>query len=143
MPGARAGRPGLTRDLTRDLALLVGRVFISGLFLWDGVVLLRAPGPAIGYMEAHGVPGLLLPAAILLQLGGGLLILVGWWTRLAALALAGFALLTALIFHADLGDAGAPVQFAKDVAIAGGFLFLAAGGPGAFSLDEARRAHRA
>ncbi|MDP2621196.1 MAG: DoxX family protein [Hyphomicrobiales bacterium] len=125
------------------MTLLVGRVFISGLFLWDGVILLRAPGPAADYMAAHGVPGLLLPAVILLQLGGGLSILAGWQTRIVALAFAGFALLTALIFHADTADTDQLIHFAKDIAIAGGFLFLAAGGPGAFSIDAMRRARRA
>lgn len=123
--------------------MLVGRVLMSGLFLWDGVILLRAPGPAADYMAAHGVPGWLLPAVVLLQLGGGLSVLVGWQTRIAAFAFAGFSLLTAAIFHADPADPNQLIHFAKDIAIAGGFLFLAAGGPGALSIDEIRRLRRA
>jgi putative oxidoreductase len=129
-------------DRIRDVALLAGRVLVSGLFIWDGTVLLRAPGSAAGFMSAHGVPGLLFPAVILLLLGGGLSILVGWQTRLFALAFAGFCVLTAVIFHADIANSSQLIHFAKDLAIAGGFLFLAAGGPGAFSVDAMRRARR-
>jgi len=123
----------------KDATLLAGRVLIAGLFLWDGTVMLRAPGLAADYMAAHGVPAFLLPGVVLLQLGGGLLIVSGWLTRVAALAFAGFTLLTALIFHANPGDAGQLIQFGKDIAICGGFLFLAAGGPGRLSIDAARR----
>jgi len=87
-----------------------------------------------------GVPGALLPLVIATELGGGLLIVLGLWTRLAALALAGFSLLAALLFHSNLGDQMQMILFLKNFAIAGGFLFLFAHGAGAWSLD-ARRAH--
>lgn len=130
-------------DRLRDATLLAGRLLIAALFLWDGVIMLRAPGLAADYMEAYGVPGFLLPAAILAQLGGGLLIVAGWQTRLAALALAGYCVLTALIFHTDSGSTNQLLHFAKNLAIAGGFLFLAAGGPGALALDAIRDRRRA
>ena len=129
-------------DRIRDWTLLLGRVLIAGLFLWDGFILLRAPGLAADYMSAYGVPGFLLPAVILLQLGGGLLVVAGWHTRIVALAFAGFTALTALIFHADPAKTNEILHFAKDIAICGGFLFLAAGGPGALSVDEALASRR-
>jgi putative oxidoreductase len=93
-------------------------------------------------MENHGVPGALLPLVILTELGGGLLIVCGYQSRLAALALTGFCILTALLFHTNFADANELIQFNKDIAIAGGFLVLVAFGAGDWSLDalQARRA---
>ncbi len=81
----------------------------------------------------------LLPAVILLELGGGLAVLLGWQTRISAFLLAGFCLLSALIFHANFGDQMQSILFLKNMAMAGGFLFLVAGGAGAWSLDARRR----
>ena len=93
-----------------------------------------------GYMREHGVSPMFLPFVILTELGGGLLVLVGFKTRWAAIALAGFCLLTALIFHLASGET---IEFQKNVAMAGGFLLLAAFGPGAWSIDRrlSRRAN--
>jgi putative oxidoreductase len=82
------------------------------------------------------VPPLLLVPALILQVAGGLLVAVGWNTRLAALALSLFCISTALIFHNQFGDSNEEIQFWKDLAIAGGFLVLAARGAGTFSLDS-------
>jgi putative oxidoreductase len=84
-----------------------------------------------------GVPGGLLPLVIALELGGGLAILGGAFTRWIALALAAFSLASAALFHADFGDAAQAINFWKNVAMAGGFLMLAAHGAGSFSLDQA------
>ena len=83
-----------------------------------------------------GVPPLLLVPALILQVIGGLFVAIGWNTRLAALALSLFCISTALIFHNQFGDSNEAIQFWKDLAIAGGFLVLAAHGAGAFSLDS-------
>src|SRR5581483_9787262 len=93
----------------------------------------------VGYMQSQGVPGALLPLVIATELGGGLLIVAGWWTRAAAFALAGFTVLTALLFHANLADQIQQIMFLKNISIAGGFLLLAARGAGGWSVD-ARRA---
>jgi putative oxidoreductase len=87
-------------------------------------------------MATAGVPGFLLPVVILTELGGGVLVALGLLTQLAALALAGFCLLAALIFHRDFGDPNQTLHFYKNLAIAGGFLVLAAFGPGAWSLQR-------
>jgi putative oxidoreductase len=99
-------------------------------------------------MEAYGVPALLLPLALAVELGAGLMIAFGYATRLAALALAGFCLLAALVFHTGFGERNQLLHFEKDLALAGAFLVLAARGAGAFSLDALwscaqKRHHRA
>lgn len=91
------------------------------------------------YMEAAGVPGALLPWVIALEVAGAVAVIVGWHTRYAALALAGFSLAEAVLFHGRLGDPLQKILFLKNLAIAGGFLVLAVHGAGALSLD-ARRA---
>jgi putative oxidoreductase len=86
-------------------------------------------------MEAMGVPGALLPLVIAAEIGGGLAILAGALTRWAALGLAVFSVASAFLFHFDLGDQGQFINFMKNIAIAGGFLVLAAHGAGKFSVD--------
>jgi putative oxidoreductase len=88
-------------------------------------------------MAAYGVPGALLPFAVAIELGCGALIIVGWQTRLAALALSGFCLIAAAIFHTKFSDANQVLHFAKDIALAGAFLFVAGRGAGRFSVDAA------
>ena len=89
-----------------------------------------------GYMAAMGVPGMLLPLVILLEVGGGLAVLLGWQTRCASYALAGFTVIAAIIFHRNLGDQMQMILFMKNFAIAGGLLLLAEHGAGALSLDN-------
>ena len=83
-------------------------------------------------MQSGGVDGRLLPLVILTELGGGLCILAGLATRYAAIALFGFCILTAIIFHKGADQA---IEFEKNLAIAGGFLTLAVFGPGPWSID--------
>jgi putative oxidoreductase len=118
-----------------DAAVAVGRVLMAAIFIIEGYGKIVGYADVAAYMRSFGVPPVLLPLVIVTELGGGLLILTGLLTRAAAIALAGFALLTALIFHTGAADPGAAVQFQKNLAIAGGFLVLAAYGPGAWSLD--------
>jgi len=81
----------------------------------------------------------MLAPALLLHVGGGLLILIGWQTRLAALALALFCIATALIFHTQFDNPNEQIHFWKDLAIAGGFLLLLAHGAGVYSVDARQR----
>lgn len=122
-----------------DLAELSGRILLASIFVLSGFTKIGGYAGTQGYMEAMGVPGALLPLVILTELGGGLLIVLGLWTQLTALALAGFTLLAALLFHRNFGDPMQMILFLKNVAIAGGFLLLVARGAGPLSLD-ARRA---
>jgi putative oxidoreductase len=124
----------------RNLAFLLGRLMTAGLFIYDAWVTVRSPGGAASYIDKVGLPGnslsLVLAAAMLI---GGLLLIIGLWTRLAALAFAGFCIATATLFHYHPADIGEMLQMGKDLAIAGGFLFLAAAGPGVYSVDARRR----
>ena len=119
---------------------VVARIFIAALFLMAGVGKLGSGYAATqGYMEAMGVPGILLPLVIALAIRGAVLVIAGYWTRTTALALAAFTILSALLFHADFGEQMQQIMFLKNFAIAGGFLLLAIKGAGAWSVD-ARRA---
>ena len=119
-----------------SLADLLGRFFISAIFIFAGFGKITGYASTQAYMEATGVPGQILPLVILVELGGGLAILLGLLTRWAALALAGFSLVSALLFHANFADQVQSIMFMKNVAMAGGFLFLFVHGAGAWSLDR-------
>lgn len=124
---------------SQNLADLAGRILIAVLFLTAGFGKISGYAGTQGYMQSHGLPGALLPLVIALEIGASALVIAGLWTRGAALALAAFSVATALLFHANLGDAMQQINFMKNLAIAGGFLILAANGAGAWSVD-ARRA---
>ena len=119
---------------------LAGRVLMSSIFIMAGSNKISSYAGTQGYMESMGVPGALLPLVILLQVGGGLAVLSGWHTRIAAFLLAGFCVLSALIFHANFGDQAQSILFMKNMAMAGGLLFLVSGGKHAWSIDAKREA---
>ena len=123
-----------------DYSALLGRILIATLFVTAGFGKITGYAGTAGYMESMGVPGMLLPLVIALELGGGLLIIIGWQTRVAAFLLAGFCILAALIFHHNFDDMMESILFMKNVAITGGFLFLVANGPGPISIDARRQA---
>ena len=114
---------------------LAGRILISLIFILSGASKIGGYAGTQAYMESQGVPGALLPLVIATELGGGILVVLGLWTRLAALALAGFSILSAVLFHANFGDQVQQIMFMKNLAMAGGFLFLVSHGAGALSLD--------
>ena len=115
---------------------LAGRVMIALIFVLSGLSKISAIDGTQGYMEAMGLPGILVYPTILFEVAAGLAIIAGFQTRLVALALAGFTLLLALIFHNQLGDQMQFILFMKNVAIAGGLLFLVRNGAGDLSLDN-------
>lgn len=115
---------------------LAGRVLLAHIFLLAGINKITGYSGTQGYMEAMGVPGMLLPLVILLEIGGALALIAGWQTRLAAYALALFSIVSALIFHSNLGDQMQMILFMKNWAMAGGLLVLAANGAGAYSLEN-------
>jgi putative oxidoreductase len=120
---------------------LCGRVLLALMFVAAGYGKIGGYEGTQGYMEAMGVPGMLLPLVIVLELGGGLAIVAGWQTRIIAILLAGFCLVAAFIFHLDFADQMQSIMFMKNLSVAGGFLLLAAYGPGALALDN-RKASR-
>ncbi|WOE84551.1 DoxX family protein [Aeromonas veronii] len=122
-------------DKMKDLALLAGRVLLALMFVMAGWSKIGGYAGTQGYMEAMGVPGFMLPLVILLELGGGLAIVLGLFTRSLSVLLAGFTLIAAFIFHYQPAEQMQMLMFMKNVSVAGGFLALAAAGAGAFSVD--------
>jgi putative oxidoreductase len=114
---------------------MVARLMLAFIFIIEGWSKLGNYEGTVQYMENHGVWGALLPLVVLTELGGGLLIACGFQSRVAALALSGFCVLTAVLFHSDFSDLNELIQFNKDIAIAGGFLALVAFGAGGWSID--------
>ncbi len=119
---------------------LAGRVMIALIFVLAGLSKISAIEGTQGYMEAMGLPGILIYPTILFEVAAGIAIIAGFRTRYVALALAGFSLLSAFIFHNQLGDQMQFILFMKNVAMAGGFLFLARYGAGELSIDNHRSA---
>lgn len=122
-----------------DLFELGGRVFIALIFVVAGYSKIGGYAGTAAYMESTGVPSLLLPLVIALELGGGLLIIAGFQTRIVAFLLSGFCLASAALFHNNFADQMQSILFMKNVAIAGGFLFLVVHGAGTFSVDSKLR----
>jgi putative oxidoreductase len=120
----------------QTIAAPVARILISLMFVTSGFSKFSGYAATQGYMEAMGVPGALLPLVIAVELLGGLAVMLGWHTRIAAFFLAGFSLLSALLFHANFGDQVQMIMFMKNISIAGGFLMIVSLGGGAFSLDN-------
>lgn len=123
------------KDSTQNTINLGARVLLAHIFILAGFNKIGGYAGTQAYMEAMGVPGALLPLVILLELGGGLALLVGWQTRLVAAALAGFSVAAAAIFHSNFGDQMQMIMFMKNISIAGGLLMVFAYGAGALSLD--------
>jgi putative oxidoreductase len=121
-------------DLVCGVAL-AGRLLLAALFILEGVAKLRGYDAAVAYMARYGVPAILLPPTIALEIGGALLVAAGLLARPAAAALAIFCIAAALLFHTNFADRNQLLHFEKDLAIAGGLLLLAAFGPGRFSVS--------
>ena len=115
--------------------LLAGRLLLAALFVLEGWSKIKGYDGAAAYMQRFGVPGVLLPGVIALELGGGIALALGIFTRPIALLFAGFSIAAALLFHNNFGNRGELLHFEKDLALAGGFLVLAVAGAGRWSLD--------
>lgn len=127
-----------TNPAIQSLALLAARVMLSVMYIIAGYRKIGGFAGTQKYMEAQGVPGALLPLVIATELGFGLMILLGYKTRLASFMLAGFTVLAALLFHFKLSDQMQYLMFMKNIAISGGFLALMVAGAGAYSVDGRR-----
>lgn len=114
---------------------IAARILLSQIFIVSGFGKLTGYAATQQYMQQAGVPGVLLPLVILTELGGGLALLFGFKARWAALALAGFTLLSALLFHLHPGDQMQMINFMKNLAMAGGLLLVVRHGAGAPSID--------
>ena len=115
---------------------LIGRIFISGVFLLSGFSKIGNYDGTVGWMESFGLPGFLLIPSIILEIVGPILIIIGYQTRIAAGALSLFCLATAIIFHTDFSDQMQFIAFMKNIALSGGFLFLVVNGAKGYCLDK-------
>lgn len=122
----------------QSFAAPAGRVLLSIIFLLAGYNKIGGYAGTQGYMESFGVPGALLPLVIALEILGALALIAGWHARLSAFLLAGFTLLSALIFHTNFGEQTQFLFFLKNLAIAGGLLMIVAQGAGPYALDTRR-----
>jgi putative oxidoreductase len=128
-------------DSSKPYLTLLGRILLSSLFIWAGYAKLFVFGPSgtAGYMASVHMPLPELAAwiAIIVELVGGILILIGYQTRWVALVLAIWCLVTGFAVHLPGGDQANMIHFYKNLVMAGGFLFVAAYGPGSLSVDSA------
>ncbi len=115
---------------------LVARILISALFLLNGIFKISNYDGTVGWMEGFGIPGILLIPAIILEIVGPILIILGYKAKIAAGFLSLFCIATAIIFHNDFSDQMQLGSFLKNIALAGGFLFIFINGTKDFSLDK-------
>ena len=115
---------------------LIGRIFLSALFLIEGIGKLFTQEQVITYMEDYGVPGILFIPAVVVEILFPLLLIVGYKTKLAASVMTLFTLTVAIIFHTDFDDGMQLISFLKNLAITGGFMIVIAYGSNKFSLDH-------
>ena len=115
---------------------LLARILISALFLINGIFKITNYDGTLDWMEGYGMPGVLLIPAIILEILGPILIIIGYQTKITAAFLSLFCLATAVIFHNDFSNQMQLTSFLKNIALAGGFLFLVINGSKKFSLDD-------
>ncbi len=116
--------------------LLVSRMLIATIFLHEAIVKIGKYEAAVAYTVAFGLPEVLLPLAIVVELGSGLALAVGVGTRLASGILALFCIGTAVVFHMKFSEANQLLHFEKNLAMAGGLIAMMVTGPGCLTLPE-------
>jgi putative oxidoreductase len=126
-----------TTNANTSILPAIGRLLLAVIFVFSGLGKLAAPAATIGYIASSGLPFAPLgyAIAIAVELGGGLLLVFGFQTRLVAAVLAAFSIVTALAFHHAIGDQNQLLNLLKNFAMAGGLLQVVAFGAGAYSLD--------
>ena len=129
----------LITSVVNTVSAPIGRLLISFIFLMSGLNKIGNYSNTSGWMESMGVSSSLLPLVIIIEVMAAIAIIIGWKTKIAAFLLAGFCILSGLIFHTDFSNQVEMIMFMKNFAIAGGFLILVANGPGNYSLDNRKR----
>ena len=115
---------------------LIGRIFISVLFFLNGIFKIKNYDGTIEWMETYDLPGIMIIPAIIIEIFAPILVVIGYKTKIAAAFLFLFCLSTAFIFHNDFSDQIQLTAFLKNIALAGGFMFLIANGAKGYSLDK-------
>lgn len=126
----------MTQSTIKATNQVVARVLLSAIFITSGLSKISAYEGTQGYMEAMGVPGALLPLVIMTEVIGGLFVLLGFKTRYAAFLLAGFSILSGILFHFNLSDQIQTIMLMKNFTIAGGLLLLVSGETHTWSVDQ-------
>jgi putative oxidoreductase len=121
-----------------DTVALSGRILLAVLFLMSGIGKIAAPAMTKGYIAAMGLPApeLAYFGSLAVEVGGSLLLIAGYQTRIVATGMAAFTLLTVVFFHRNFADQDQMIHFMKNIAIIGGLLQVAAFGAGRFALDH-------
>lgn len=122
-------------DTIRHALDLLGRILIAVFFIPSGIEKITGYAGTAAYMTAHGVPTWLMPLVILTELGGGILLLIGWHTRIVSFLLGGFCVLAVLFFHSPSGPQLDQIIFFAELALGGALFVMASHGAGAWSLD--------
>ncbi len=115
---------------------LLGRILISALFLLNGVSKINNYDSTVDWIESFEVSGMIIIPAIILEIIGPILIIIGYKAKIAAGFLSLFCITTAIIFHNDFSDQVQFTSFLKNIALAGGFLFIIVNGTKEFSIDK-------
>jgi putative oxidoreductase len=126
-----------------DTIAFIGRCLMAALFLLSGFGRIAGPAASIAWIASTGLPmpTIAYVVSVIIELGGGLLLILGWQIRPLAVVLSVYAIATAFIFHRNLADQNQLFHFLKNIAVMGGLFQLMAFGAGNFGLD-ARRARR-
>ncbi len=122
-----------------NLLDLIGRIFISSVFLLSGYNKIFNFNGTTNWMESYGIPGFLLSPAIALEIILPILIIIGYRTQFASILLMLFSILTAVIFHTDFSDQMQVIAFLKNLGLAGGFLFIAVHGTKEWAFDRKKK----
>ena len=118
---------------------LIARILISILFILNGYFKVTNYDNSVEWMESFGVPGILIIPAIILEIVGPILIIIGFQARIAAGLLSIFCILTAILFHNDFSNQMQFTSFLKNIALAGGFLFIVINGTKDWSIDKEKK----
>ncbi|MCY6382270.1 DoxX family protein [Hoeflea prorocentri] len=126
--------------MSHSTTVLIGRILLALIFIMAGLGKIGDPANNAAYFESLGLPmaAVMVWLVVAFEVLAGIAILIGFMTRPAAYLLALFCIASALLAHFDFGDQIQMIMFLKNLAIAGGFLVLAANGPGSISLDAKR-----
>ena len=130
-------------NTTSSIVAAAGRVLIALIYLFSGVGKILAPAATQAYIASAGLPApvLVYVIAIVIELGGGILLVLGFRTRIAAGIMAAFTIAAALGFHHDFSNQDQLIHFMKNIAMTGGLLQVVAFGAGALSIDRRRRSN--
>jgi len=120
----------------QNLLMLVGRIMLAAMVFWTGYGRLMSYASIHNYVNDWSVPHAFKPFIILWEVGGGLLLLLGIYTRAAAAALALFCVVSGFVVHLHNGDELQLIDFMKNMALTGGFLYVVATGGGEWTLGK-------